>query len=333
MSGVSTCYYFNERHILYGKLRPYLNKVALPNFSGRCSTELVPLFPINGNCREFLAYLLRKNETIEYIMKEKTGSRMPRANMKYLLSMKIPVPPIEEQERIAKIIETKITAVEKAKKANEEQLFLLYQLIYAYFSKTFDNNYEKYLLSNLTLPIENISSKDNGFIEYIDISSIDNINKKIISTHKISIDNAPSRAKQITINNDILVSTVRPNLNAVAINNIESKNTIVCSTGYCVLRCNDKIDYKYLFYFCLSKYFIDYLTNLAKGSSYPAVVNDDVLSCFIPLPSINEQCEIVKTLDSKYKLYKKLNTFFTKQSEYINALPSSILRKAFNGEY
>jgi type I restriction enzyme S subunit len=45
VEGTSTCFYFDERHILYGKLRPYLNKVALPDVQGRCSTELIPLFP------------------------------------------------------------------------------------------------------------------------------------------------------------------------------------------------------------------------------------------------------------------------------------------------
>ena len=41
----STTFRFDKRHVLYAKLRPYLNKVATPEFSGRCSTELVPLLP------------------------------------------------------------------------------------------------------------------------------------------------------------------------------------------------------------------------------------------------------------------------------------------------
>ena len=41
----STAFRFDPRHVLYGKLRPYLNKVAVPDFAGRCSTELVPLLP------------------------------------------------------------------------------------------------------------------------------------------------------------------------------------------------------------------------------------------------------------------------------------------------
>jgi type I restriction enzyme S subunit len=125
MEGSSTCFCFDERHILYGKLRPYLNKVALPEKEGRCSTELIPLIPKDDNCREYIAYLLRRKETTDYVMAEKTGSRMPRASMDYLLKLQVPVPPPEEQCRIAAIIDKKLAAVEKAKKAVAEQMALI----------------------------------------------------------------------------------------------------------------------------------------------------------------------------------------------------------------
>ncbi len=78
--GQSTTFAFDSRHILYGKLRPYLNKVALPDFAGRCTTELIPLLP-QGTDREFLAWILRRQETVETAMHEKTGSRMPRTDI------------------------------------------------------------------------------------------------------------------------------------------------------------------------------------------------------------------------------------------------------------
>jgi type I restriction enzyme S subunit len=136
--GNGTCYYFDRRHILYSKLRPYLNKVALPDTSGRCSTELIPLFPNNRICREYLAYLLRRNETVEYVMSEKTGSRMPRASIKYLLTMDVPLPPIDEQKRIAKIIETKLNTVEKTKQLLDQQLAYINAFPSAILRKAFN---------------------------------------------------------------------------------------------------------------------------------------------------------------------------------------------------
>ena len=100
----SNTFRFDRRHILYGKLRPYLNKVAVPEFAGRCSTELVPLLPRNGVDRDFLGHLLRRKETIEFVMASVTGSRMPRTDMKVLVSMRVPLPPLDEQRRIAGIL-------------------------------------------------------------------------------------------------------------------------------------------------------------------------------------------------------------------------------------
>ena len=100
----SAAFRFDRRHVLYGKLRPYLNKVAVPEFAGRCSTELVPLLPRNGVDRDFLAHLLRRKETVEFVMASVTGSRMPRADMKILMSMPVPFPSLDEQRRIAGIL-------------------------------------------------------------------------------------------------------------------------------------------------------------------------------------------------------------------------------------
>jgi len=102
--GKSTSFRFDDRHVLYAKLRPYLNKVATPEFAGRCSTELVPLLPRPGVDRGFLAYLLRRRETVAFAMSSVTGSRMPRADMKALMSMPAPLPPLDEQRRIVDIL-------------------------------------------------------------------------------------------------------------------------------------------------------------------------------------------------------------------------------------
>ncbi len=100
----STTFRFDERHVLYAKLRPYLNKVATPGFAGRCSTELVPLLPRDGVDREFIAFLLRRQETVDHVMSSVTGARMPRTDMKALLSLRVPCPPLDEQRQIVGIL-------------------------------------------------------------------------------------------------------------------------------------------------------------------------------------------------------------------------------------
>lgn len=93
-------FYFDERHVLYGKLRPYLNKVALPTIQGRSSTELVPLLPTPELNREYLANFLRSPKVVNQITLQSSGARMPRADMNVLLDFAIPIPSLPEQEKI-----------------------------------------------------------------------------------------------------------------------------------------------------------------------------------------------------------------------------------------
>jgi type I restriction enzyme, S subunit len=92
--------------------------------------------------------------------------------------------------------------------------------------------------------------KTEEVFSYIDLSSVDKDKKAIVlnQIQQVMTANAPSRARQIVEKSDILVSTVRPNLNGVALVP-GALNNATASTGYCVLRANEKtLNAKYLFY-------------------------------------------------------------------------------------
>lgn len=95
---------FDERHVLYGKLRPYLNKVALPTAPGKCSTEIIPLLPTPPLDRQYMSYFLRAPATVQQIAERSSGARMPRADMDFVLSLPIGLPPIDEQRRIVDLL-------------------------------------------------------------------------------------------------------------------------------------------------------------------------------------------------------------------------------------
>lgn len=135
--GVSASFRFSSKHVLYGKLRPYLNKVALPDFEGRCTTEMIPLLPRSEITREFLALVLRREETVEHAMQGKTGSRMPRADMDQLFNLDIPLPPLAEQRRIAAALNDRMAAVKRARKAAEEELEAIKRLPAALLRRAF----------------------------------------------------------------------------------------------------------------------------------------------------------------------------------------------------
>jgi len=136
-AGKSTTFRFDERHVLYGKLRPYLNKVVLPDSLGRCTTEMIPLLCSNDIDRVFLAWVLRRHETVEFAMEGKTGSRMPRADIVNLLTLEIPLPPLAEQRRIAGGLREQMAAVEKARAAAEAELKMINALPAALLRRAF----------------------------------------------------------------------------------------------------------------------------------------------------------------------------------------------------
>ena len=180
--------------------------------------------------------------------------------------------------------------------------------------------------------IKTLSPHYDGEIEYIDISSIDNIAKVILNTQVIDSKEAPSRAKQLVKNGDILVSTVRPNLNAVAVVEKESDHVLVASTGYCVLRCNSEVNNHYVFHFCQSPYFIEDMVRQATGASYPAVSNSIVKSCMIPVRNLKEQKHIATVLDKVSSLIALRKHQLAKLDELVESRFAELFVGAGNEE-
>lgn len=97
---------FDERHVLYSKLRPYLNKVVLPDDKGLATTELVPMLPDAGRLdRKYLAYYLRSKSFVDWVSSQVAGAKMPRVSMQLFWQHEIPLPPLSEQKRIAAILD------------------------------------------------------------------------------------------------------------------------------------------------------------------------------------------------------------------------------------
>ncbi len=96
---------FTKNNVLFGKLRPYLAKVATPNFDGICSTDILPILPGPRVDRSYLAHFLAFPETISLATTRATGANLPRISPKELSGFEIPIPPIEEQRRIAEVLD------------------------------------------------------------------------------------------------------------------------------------------------------------------------------------------------------------------------------------
>ena len=101
----SNKFQFSDRHVLFGKLRPYLRKIARPRFSGVCSTDIIPILPKDGVSRDYLFYFLRTPDTVNLATNRCSGVNLPRLSPKQLASFRVPLPPLAEQKRIAGILD------------------------------------------------------------------------------------------------------------------------------------------------------------------------------------------------------------------------------------
>ncbi len=135
---ISGKFLFDESMVLYSKIRPYLMKVARPDFSGLCSADMYPLTPISGEItRDYLFYLLLTKDFTDYAIQGSARAGMPKVNREHLFQYKIQLPDILKQKTFASqsdglhaqtqhleaIYQQKLTALEELKKSLLHQAF------------------------------------------------------------------------------------------------------------------------------------------------------------------------------------------------------------------
>lgn len=136
------------------------------------------------------------------------------------------------------------------------------------------------------------STDDTKIIDYVEISDVSYENG-ITGSSQILFKDAPSRARRITQNGDVIISTVRTYLKAIA--QIGASNPIV-STGFAVIR-PQRINSTFLFYAMSDNGFLNEVQRYSTGVSYPAITSQDLINLKFALPSKAEQEAIAGYLD------------------------------------
>jgi type I restriction enzyme, S subunit len=154
---------------------------------------------------------------------------------------------------------------------------------------------------------------------YVDLESVDRETKKIASPKVLATRDAPSRARKVIREKDVLVAMVRPNLNAVAMVPTELDDQIA-STGFCVLRATEEVLPEYLYYAVRTPMFVQKLCGLVSGALYPAVTERQVLDQPIRVPALPEQLRIVDLLSRAENIVRMRREAEAKAREIIPAL-------------
>lgn len=271
--------------------------------------------------------------TLNPLSGEHAKTTLPSLQRPDLENYLIPLPPLVEQRAIAHVLRT----VQEAREATERVVAALRELkkslmrhLFTYGPRGFTTenteNTEKNSVNSVR-SVVNLKDTEIGPIpehwqvvrlgevverttqidpqripgwefKYVDVSSVDNESLRIVDYQICLGKDAPSRARKVIRSGDVIFATVRPSLKRIAIVQPEFDGQ-VCSTAFCVLRPNPTlIDGSFLFCAVLRDQFVASVSENQRGSSYPAVTDNDVKRALIPLPPLAEQREIARILQA-----------------------------------
>ena len=283
---------------------------------GVLASTMVRIDPENEIERDYLYFFLLTQ--FDLLNSKTTGTTIPHVNKEVFHNLPIPLPPLPEQRAIAHVLRT----VQRAKEVTEGVIAALRELkkslmqhLFTYGpvpvgAKNFSPQRESEIgplpahwrvvrLGEVVEKTKQIDprKKPEWFFKYVDVSSVDNELLRITSYQNFAGKEAPSRARKQIDAGDVLFATVRPYLKRIAIVPPELDGHI-CSTAFCVLRAKNEIDACYLFFAVAHEPFVQRVAEHQRGSSYPAVTDQDVLREVIPLPPLDEQREIARMLQA-----------------------------------
>ena len=286
---------FDQKNVLYSKLRPYLNKVVLPDRAGYATSEMLPLRPDEKIItREYLTFFLRSSHFVEYINGKTSGAKMPRVNTADLKAVEIECPPIIEQNRIVSQINAVLTIIAYRKK----ELSRLDDLIKARFVEMFGD----FKTNSMGWPVvgfEEIATIDGNmttdYEKYADYPhiGIDSIEKEtgLLKGYRTVAEDGVISGKYYFTPSHIIYSKIRPNLNKVALPEFEG----LCSAdAYPILPIEGKCNRVFLAYDMRSSFFLDYILQFCNRTNLPKVNRKEVSGFKTPLPPMDLQNEFAR---------------------------------------
>jgi type I restriction enzyme S subunit len=148
-------------------------------------------------------------------------------------------------------------------------------------------------IANINSRVLSEQTDDNYEFDYVDIGSV-TLEKGIVTKERMKFEHAPSRARRIAYSGDIIISTVRTYLKAIAKVN---EDEIVASTGFAVITAKPLINNVFLEHCCKSEGFIAYIGANSVGISYPAINSTKLICAKIAVPPMIEQISISNKLN------------------------------------
>ena len=289
----------------------------------------------------YLDFLLREPALVDVYDSLSTGIRPSRRRLypEDFLTIRFPVPKREEQDRIVNFLAEKSSEIDKVVSIRQKQIDELEELKKAIIHRAvtsgvgntpLTSGWQMRRLKTIVSCNDDTLSEDTPperLIEYVEISDVTETQGIFNSTTYVFKD-APSRARRITRKDDVIVSTVRTYLKAIA---TVDRDGLIVSTGFAVLRAKPEVNSRFLSYAVKSETLKDDIIRNSIGVSYPAINATDLIKLSIPLPPLPVQREIVAYLDEKCAAIDGAIANKRKSIEELSTLKSRIIADAVTG--
>lgn len=332
---------------IFATVRPALKRIAqIPaSLDGEIvSTAFCVLRP---NPRvihpDFLYFAMQLEPVVDSITNLQSGASYPAVRDVDVLKQAVPLPPLQTQYKIAAALNLVRTSILHQSQCARTATILKRATMQQLFTRGLRGEAQKeteigpmpeswgiYPLRSLCIEAGAVDLRREGEreVEYVDVSSVSREFLRIESTSRFALRSGPSRARKRINAGDVIFATVRPTLLRVAIVPTKLDNQ-VCSTAFCVLRrAQDKTAERFIYYIVQREQFVQQLGSLESGASYPAVTDRTVNDQLAPVPSIDEQREIVSILDA---IDRKIDLHRRKRA-VLDELFKALLHKLMTGE-
>ncbi len=319
---------------LYGAT---VGKLGILDFDSTTNQAICCIYQNNNYNRDFLFYYLLYKK--EYLVNQGKVGAQPNISQEIIKALKIPVPSLNEQKRIVEKIEEEFgkidEGVEKLKLAQEQ----IKQYRQSVLKSAFDGKlykttkWDKYTIKDISTNIqygytESASSNKIGpkFLRITDIQN-NSVNWDTVPYCKISNDN---KSKYLLKNGDFVFARTGATVGKSYM--IQNLNEEAVYASYLIrIGFMDNIETKFIkYYFQTNEYWAQIADNQV-GIGQPNVNGTKLGNLTINLPTVDEQKQIVKEIEKRFKVADEVERVITENLEKAEQLKQSILKKAFEG--
>ena len=341
--------YFKPGDVLYGRLRPYLNKVHKARFEGVASAEFIVLPASENHNGDFIKYLLHQQQFIDFAMSRASGDR-PRVKFDVIADFCFGLPPYDEQGRIVDKIESLFAQLDHGEAAlrDVQKLLARYrqsvlkaavtgQLTADWRSQRGASNWKMIMLGELA---EYLTSGSRGWAKYysekgdlfIRAQNLKNDQLELDDIAYVTLPSISEGQRTRVRKGDLLITITGANVTKSALVE-KDPGTAYVSQHVALFRPTREIDPEFLYWFVVAKAGgRKQLENYAYGAGKPGLNLQNIREVSLSLPPLEEQREIVQRIKASTSRKEAVFKEIKHQLQGSAGLRQSILKDAFAGK-